>query len=132
MWTRGGDTRRSRRGSPIKRRLKVTEERREVFVPRRPLSSDSDGPFGRLGAEKPSDLEGTVLLWFEDPEPVEVPSLVVKREEAGFWVRHHCATLRVGQIVEFCEVWGEGRAQVVSTGQKEGYIESRFWVLAED
>jgi hypothetical protein len=121
-----------RRGASDKGLLKLTEERREAFVHRLPLSSDADGPFARVGAEKPSELEGTVLLWFEDPEPVEVPSTVVRREEAGFWVRHHCTTLRVGQVVAFCEVWGEGTAQVISTEQKEGYVESRFWILSED
>ncbi|MDA1315700.1 MAG: hypothetical protein O2968_20440 [Acidobacteria bacterium] len=98
---------------------------------RRPLFPDAAGLFARVRGEGQVDLAGTVLLWFEDPERVEVALTVVKREEAGFWAKHHCTTLRVGQVVEFCEIWGEGKAQVVSTAQKEGYVESRFWILSE-
>ena len=98
---------------------------------RRPLLPDAGDLFSRVRGEGQVDLAGTALLWFEDPERIEVPLILIRREEAGFWANHHCTTLRVGQVVEFCDIWGEGKAQVISTEQKEGYIESRFWILSE-
>lgn len=72
---------------------------------------------------------GTVLLSFEDPLPIEVPAVVIDREPRAFRLRHHCATLRPGQVVRFEDMSTSGRAQVVATERKDGYVESRFWVV---
>lgn len=74
---------------------------------------------------------GTVLFSFDDPLPTEVPALLISREPRAFHLRHHCATLHAGQIVDFEDLLTKGRAQVLSTEQKAGWIETRFWVIAE-
>ncbi len=82
-------------------------------------------------APEPLWSAGTVLLSFEDPLPVEVPAVIIDREQQAFRLRHHCPTLHPGQIVSFEDLSTSGRAQVVSTERKDGYVETRFWIVAD-
>ena len=75
---------------------------------------------------------GAVLLTFDDPSPIEVPALIITREAQGFRLRHHCATLKPGQIVSFHDIYMDGKAQVIATEPKHGYVETRFWVVGKD
>ena len=72
---------------------------------------------------------GQVRVNFQDPEPFEVAGKLRDVSPSGFRMKHDCASLRSGQIVEFAHVEANGKAQVVWNRILNGGIETGFLVI---
>jgi hypothetical protein len=71
---------------------------------------------------------GHVRVKFTDPEPLEIDGKLMDVSSSGFRMRHDCASLRSGQIVEFAHVEATGRARVMWNRILAGGVETGFLV----
>ncbi len=72
---------------------------------------------------------GEVRVNFQDPEPFELAGKLMDVSPNGFRMKHDCAWLRSGQIVEFAHVEASGKAQVVWNRILDGGVETGFLVV---
>lgn len=74
--------------------------------------------------------EGEVVLFFEDPEPVEIGGRLMDLNTTGFRASHQYAALRGGQVVSFRHAFAQGFAQVVWNRIVGNLVESGFQILS--
>ncbi|HEX2712689.1 MAG TPA: PilZ domain-containing protein [Candidatus Acidoferrales bacterium] len=82
----------------------------------------------RRGKER-QPAEGEVVIFFEDPEPVEVRGSLVDVSADGFRVSHQHRALCTGQRVTFHHAFAEGLAEVVWTRVLGNRAETGFLIL---
>ena len=70
-----------------------------------------------------------VVLFVEDPDPIEVRGRLMDISIGGFRATHRYAALRAGQQVSFRHPFGEGTAQVMWNRVVENHVESGFRIL---
>ena len=73
--------------------------------------------------------EGEVVLFFEDPEAVEIQGRMVDLSADGFRVVHRHRELRAGQEVTFHHSFGIGLPQVVWNRVLGHHVESGLRIL---
>ena len=66
----------------------------------------------RRGKERQA-AKGEVVLFFEDPEPVEIGERLMDLNTTGFGASHEYLALRPGQVVSFHHSFAQEFAQVV-------------------
>jgi hypothetical protein len=71
-------------------------------------------------------VEGEVVLFVEDPEPLEIHGQLVDVSASGFRVAHDHAALCAGQEVTFRHAFGAGSAEVVWTLVVGHCVETSF------
>ena len=74
--------------------------------------------------------EGEVVLFFEDPVPVEIGGRLMDLNTTGFRASHQHAALRGGQVVSFQHSFAQGFAQVVWNRIVGNLVESGFQILS--
>ncbi len=83
----------------------------------------------RRGKERQA-AEGEVVLFFEDPEPVEIGGRLIDLNTTGFRASHQYTALRGGQVVSFHHSFAQGFAQVVWNRIVGNLVESGFQILS--
>lgn len=73
--------------------------------------------------------EGAVVLFFEDPEAVEIQGRIVDLSAEGFRVVHRHRELRAGQEVTFHHSFANGLARVVWNRVVGQRVESGLRIL---
>ena len=73
--------------------------------------------------------EGAVILFFEDPEPVQIQGRMVDLSADGFRVVHRHRELRAGQEVTFHHSLANGLARVVWNRVLGHRVESGLRIL---
>lgn len=73
--------------------------------------------------------EGSVRVWFQNPERLEIQGRLVDLSSSGFRVAHKYAGLPAGQIVEFSHPEAAGRARVIWNRISNAHVETGFLVL---
>ncbi len=73
--------------------------------------------------------EGEVVLFLEDPEPIEIQGRLVDVNATGFRAGHQYTALRAGQLVTFRHAFAQGFAQVVWNRVIGNLVESGFQIL---
>ncbi len=74
---------------------------------------------------------GRVQVKFTDPRPQEIAGKLMDVSPSGFRMKHECASLHSGQIVEFSHQEATGKAQVVWNRILSGGVETGFFVVTE-
>ncbi len=72
---------------------------------------------------------GEVVLYFEDPEPVQICGRLIDLSPDGFRARHSHTALHAGQLVSFRHMRSLGSARVVWNCILGDRVESGFRIL---
>ena len=73
--------------------------------------------------------EGSVRVRLTDPPPSHIDGQLVDISAHGFRMRHTCAVLAAGQVVEFSYASATGQARVVWNRVMPDRVESGFVVV---
>ena len=80
-------------------------------------------------SEKRREVQGEVLLSFDDPLYRQVRALVTDDSKSGFRAKHNDSNLETGQVVRFERPAASGKAKVVWNRISGGQVETGFLVL---
>ena len=84
----------------------------------------------RRGKER-TPAEGEVVIFFEDPEPVEIHGRLADLSSDGFRASHSFPGLCSGQVVRFQHPFSAGKARVIWNRVTDSHVESGFLILSE-
>lgn len=79
--------------------------------------------------ERRRPAAGQVILWVDDPAPLEIRGRLVDTSPSGFRAEHDCATLATGVQVRFQHGQKKGKARVMWNRIQGGGVESGFLVV---